>query len=412
MTKGKKMSINAERLWSQLEELSHIGRNADGSITRLPFTKEDRLAMDWLCQAMQEAGLQTHHDEAGNLIGEMPGSKRNEPCIALGSHYDTVLNGGAFDGTLGILAPLEALRTLHDEGYQPGRTIRLIAFKDEEGNRFSYGMVGSKAIAGLVTEEGLLAKDKKGITLYQAMKDFGLHPEKLTTCKMDDILAFIELHIEQHTTLETNKKQIGIVEGIKGIERFSIRILGESDHAGATPMAKRKDPVVAMSHWITQVTSCAKNYPGLVATIGKINTLPGEVNIICSEVCFSLDVRSLRKEDMDQLLAKMQEFSKSLEESQQVRIQISKEFSTDPCLCSPILGEKIRKICKQTGKSYQDVISGAGHDAMNLKNVTDIAMIFVPSVNGWSHRKEEYTKKEDCQAGAEVIYELLRELTN
>ncbi len=196
------MDINEDRLWSDIQELGRIGRNSDGGITRLSFTPQDRQAQDWLETRMRDAGLAVREDAAGNLIGELYGSRPEKPCVMCGSHYDTVPEGGRFDGTLGILSALEAVRRIREQGIATERTIRLAAFKDEEGSRFGYGMVGSKSICGILDPAGLTSRDKDGISLEQAMTDYGCRPRQLASCRMEDVGAYLELHIEQGKVLE------------------------------------------------------------------------------------------------------------------------------------------------------------------------------------------------------------------
>ena len=305
------MDINQDRLWWDIQELGRIGRSPDGGITRLAFTPQDRQAQDWLEARMRDAGLAVREDAAGNLIGELCGSRPEKPCVMCGSHYDTVPGGGQFDGTLGILSALEAVRRIREQGTVTERTIRLAAFKDEEGSRFGYGMVGSKSICGILDPEGLTSVDKDGISLEQAMADYGCRPGRLASCKMEDVGTYLELHIEQGKVLEDRGASIGVVSGIAGLVRYTVEIRGESGHAGATPMKARKDPVLAMCRWIDRVTELAGARESCVATVGSITAYPGARNVICERVVFSLDLRSIRQEDLREIAEEMERYGQS-----------------------------------------------------------------------------------------------------
>lgn len=402
--------INQERLWQDLTQLGRIGRTDAGGITRFPFTKEDREAGVYIENRMKEAGLIVRTDAAGNLIGTWKGTDETLPCVISGSHYDTVKEGGAFDGTLGILSAIEAVRTLREQGFVPKRTLRVIGFKDEEGNRFGYGMVGSKAITGRIDAAGLDSRDEDGITLFDAMKAYGLAPEHLADCKMDDAGLFVELHIEQGNVLASAHTTIGVVSGIAGLRRYTVEITGISGHAGATPMGLRHDPVPAMCTWIETVTRLATEKEGCVATVGRIETFPGVCNVICERVRFTLDIRSLREADIADIMNRMSDFGNTLPAASGIEVHMEETLRLPSLSCSEKYRALLSHICEEAGISRMPLVSGAGHDCMNFKDHCETAMIFVPSKHGWSHRKEEFTSKSDCAAGAQVLCRFLEEV--
>lgn len=404
------MVIHMKRLWEHIQILGEIGRNEDGSITRLPFTIEDHKAQELLKTWMLEAGMQVNIDAVGNIIGTYTGVDNHLQPVICGSHYDTVKCGGMFDGCLGVLSGIEVIQTMHEQGFIPLRSIQIIAFKDEEGNRFGYGMIGSKAISGNVDTSGFQSKDVEGITLYQAMCEAGLHPALYDTCKLDPY-AFIEVHIEQAKVLDNGNKAIGIVDGIAGLARYTITFKGESAHAGATPMHQRKDPVIAMSRWILYMRELASSYPHTVATIGDIHTYPGSCNIICDHVECSLDLRSIKDEIIVMIMQKMQVFQEQLTQEEGVIISISKEQVIGSAPCDTKLISMLEAICEKEDEPYLHIMSGAGHDCMNFKDVCPTAMIFVRSKDGYSHRKEEYSTMEDCGKGADILYKMLKKIT-
>lgn len=411
MKMERKKIINENRLWKHLRQLAEIGKNQDGSITRLPFTPQDRQAELLILTFMKEAGLETRRDAAGNLIGrwmpEDPAPVGGIAPIIAGSHFDTVLKGGAFDGCLGLLGAIEAVQTLRESGFSPSCPIYVIGFRDEEGNRFGYGMIGSRSICGKVKPEGLLSRDQDGICLKDAMTDFGLDPSRLDTCRIFPVRAMLELHIEQADMLEQTGNTIGIVEGIAGLERHTIRIEGNSAHAGATPMKCRKDPVPAMSRWILEITRMAQEREHCVATVGNIHTSPGACNIICDHVEFSLDLRSLRDQDRKEIMEEMEVLERQLESRDGIRItrRMDQEIPSAPC--DTRLKKSMEEICRKNGYSFCHLMSGAGHDSMNFSGLCPISMIFVPSVDGRSHRKEEFTSSRDCAAGVQVLMEMI-----
>lgn len=402
------MDIHAERLWQHIQELGKIGRHQDGSVTRLPFTKEDQEAKERIARWMQEAGLRVRVDAVGNVIGTYEGTNQELAPILTGSHFDTVKHGGIFDGCLGLLAGIEALQTMREQGIRPLRTIMVIGFKDEEGNRFGYGMVGSKSICGNFAKEGLQSRDEEGITLYEAMTMAGYQPHAFASCKMDAVHAFYELHIEQGKVLERNHCTIGIVQGISGLARYTIQIYGESNHAGATVMEDRHDPVLGMCHWIQHITKVVTQYEKSVVTIGEIHTYPGVCNVICDHVEFSVDLRSIDHRIMEEIVQEMKA-CQSHPELRELRIEMVLEQVLAPCPSHPDLCYALEDIAHQEHVSTMTLVSGAGHDCMNFKDVCPVAMIFVPSYHGYSHRKEEYSKKEDCAAGCQVLYRALCE---
>ena len=398
------MNIQENRLWNHIQELGMIGRAEDGSVTRLPFTKEDQQAETLLLKWMREAGLDTRVDAVGNVIGIYSGREPELPPVVCGSHFDSVVEGGIFDGCLGVLAGIEVLQTMKKQGIRPKRTHMVIGFRDEEGNRFGYGMVGSKSFCGVMGREGFQSTDANGYTLQEAMELAGFHPEDYTSCQ-SKAHRYYELHIEQGRILEDQDTAIGIVSGISALTRYTITFKGESAHAGATAMKHRIDPVVAMSAWISEITRLATLYPDTTATIGEIHTYPGACNIICDHVTCSLDIRSLKGEHIEEIMKKMEEFHKQSNSGVVMELQLEQHM--DACPSDHEVITLLDKICKEQGIPVVHLASGAGHDAMNFKNVCPIGMIFVRSVRGYSHRKEEYSRKEDCALGCELLYQIL-----
>lgn len=398
------MKIQSKRLWQHIQVLGQIGQNKDGSVTRLAFTDEDEQAALQIRNWMEEAGLEVSVDACGNIIGKLEGSQPELPPLVCGSHFDTVSQGGMFDGCLGVLAGIEALQTMTEEGYQPRRTILVIGFRDEEGNRFGYGMVGSKSVAGIFQPEGLQAMDEDEHTLQQIMNQRGYTPQDYISCRLHPY-AYFELHIEQASVLEEQNVPVGIVEGISALHRYTITVYGKSGHAGAIPMAQRCDPVPVMCQWITGITELAKEYPSTVATIGSIQTTPGVCNTICDHASFSLDIRSLKNETLEEILGKMRAREEHLPAG--IRIEWKLEQILTSCICEEAFQTDIEQICQEEEIPAVHLVSGAGHDCMNFKGVCPTSMIFVRSADGASHKKEEYSTSSDCAAGCQILYRML-----
>ncbi len=405
------MDINQDRLWNRIHSLGKIGVDKTGAITRWPFTKEDMQAKEWLKNEMIDVGLDVYEDHVGNVIGIYNPTNSTESPVISGSHYDTVINGGMFDGTLGLLSSLEVAQTLKENNIMLKRPFYVIGYKDEEGNRFGGGMIGSKVISGKVTDDDFLLKDANGLSLFEVIKNVGYHPERYKESKINPIYASLELHIEQGKVLEDNDCSVGIVEGIPYIRMYKIKIKGVSAHAGATPMNYRTDPVIAMCNWINEITHIVKNKPYTVATVGKINTFPGSSNVICDHVSLTLDIRSMENNMIDECLLEMKKYEKALEKT---GISITYELcqNIEGVKCEDRLKNMMESVMGNRHLSFTRLISGAGHDSQNFKNVCPIAMIFVKSKDGHSHRKEEYSSKEDCKNGANVLLDMVLKLCN
>lgn len=401
------MEIHANRLWNRLSELGRIGSYPDGSITRLSCTKEDAAARDWLIGEMSSAGLEVYVDAVGNVIGKLCGEDDSAPAVITGSHYDTVRHGGRFDGTLGLLSALEAVQTIIEQKKKLINTIYVIGYKDEEGNRFGFGMTGSRCIAGIMDPEGFQAKDSDGITMKEAMEQAGYSPANYSSCKISPIKCSVELHIEQATVLDREGLSLGVVEGIAHLLLYRVKITGHSGHAGANPMKGRHDPVVAMSEWITAITAEASKEKYCVATIGSIETAPGSFNVICESVTFTLDIRSMSVEEIQACLKRMDMIQDKIAKKHGVIIERTLVQELKGCPCDNTMKDRLDAIMVRNNIPHKRLMSGAGHDSQNYNGICPCAMIFVRSIDGYSHRKEEYSTPKDCANGAQVLYEML-----
>lgn len=403
--------IQIERLYQHIHELGLIGQDIHGGVTRFPYTDADERAKDYIIMIMKEAKLDVHVDAVGNIIGRRNGNNQN--VIICGSHIDTVKNGGNFDGCLGVLGAIEVLHTLHDQQVVLQDSIEVIVFKDEEGNRFSTGMIGSRSICGIFHKQDLQASDEQGITIQQAAHRLGYTIENYASCAYDfkKVKAYLELHIEQGSVLEKNQHSVGIVKGIAGLKRFDIAIHGVSGHSGAIPMLDRVDPVIAFSRLALFMNEHIKKYQDAVMTIGEIHVSPGACNIICDCLTFSLDVRSLCMNDIELFMHRVNAYLDSLL-SDGFTYQIKERQHLQSALCDQHLQQIMRNHMIEMKNTSFSLISGAGHDAMNFYGKCPMGMIFVRSKQGYSHRPEEYSSMQDCADGATLLYNTLVSVSN
>lgn len=404
--------INGNRLWERIHELGEIGKETDGGITRFSFTKNHRLAKNVVAKYMEEAGLEVNEDHAGNLIGTKTGSEPQAPSVLIGSHIDTVKHGGKFDGALGVLAGIEVLQTMKEKGIEPKHSIEVIAFSDEEGGRFNFGMIGSRALTGKLSQHDLERKDQDGISIFDAIKNEGLDPTKIPGLKRDkqSIKCYLELHVEQGKVLETNQLPVGIVSGIAGPLWMKWNLVGESGHAGATPMYMRKDPLQVFAKIASKVDALARSNPNTVATIGKVNVKPGGVNIIPEEIEFTLDLRDIDENARNLVEKEIISYGEEICKKHQITMRTTTLQRIDPVLCSKEIQQLIEESCREHQINTMTLPSGAGHDAMQFNDVCPIGMIFVRSKDGISHNPKEFSSKEDCEIGTNILYSVIIKL--
>lgn len=411
-TWGEICLINQMRLWQRLNEVSEIGKQAQGGITRLSFTREERQVKDLVASYMEEAGLVVREDAIGNLIGRKEGKCEGESTLIIGSHLDSVPLGGNFDGPLGVLAGVEVLQTMKEHGITTDHPIEVIAFTDEEGGRFQFGMIGSRALAGTLTPEHLQNTDRDGISIEKAMRESGLDPQLICEAAREQgtVKAYIELHIEQGKILETSQQSVGIVSGIAGPLWMKWTLTGEAGHAGATPMGTRKDPLITAAILIQAVEQEVKKYPNAVGTVGQISVKPGGVNVIPGQVEFSLDLRDIDEEIRNRLENQIVAYAKEICEERQIALETETLQRVAPAPCSTGIQEIIEQACLSFGLNTTVLPSGAGHDGMQLKELCPIGMIFIRSKDGISHNPAEWSSSEDCADGANVLYHTVLKL--
>lgn len=411
------METKVERIQRDIETLAQYSQVQGIGCTRYTYTKEFAQARDYIVSQMKAAGLSVREDAVGTVIGRMEGRNPSAPIIMTGSHFDTVKTGGRFDGAAGVVAALETARTLHDEGFVPERPIEFVALPEEEGARFGGGLFASRAMCGQLYENELETyKDSDGVSVAQAMREYGLDPAKADEArrKKGEIDMFLELHIEQGPVLENEKVDVGIVEAIVGIKCFNVYVYGRSDHAGTTPMNMRADTMLATARAIVAGTDKARELDdGTVVTFGRVETQPGAFNIVAKETLFDIDCRSKTLESVDKVIdAVRASLERSQAENAGLSFRIVEKLTAQPVLMKPEIQELLEKEAAQAGISTRKMLSGAGHDAMVMGSLCDVAMIFVPSKGGRSHVPEEWTDYEDLRKGVELLCRCVRQLAS
>ena len=402
---GNEVGLKIEEMLCQLADATRI----DGEIWRAAYTPEDKNAKNILREWIEDLGLEYREDAIGNVYGRFPGT---EPGTVLtGSHLDTVKNGGKYDGALGVVTGVAALGYLKESGFVPKHSLEVVGLMEEEGSRFATGCQGSRAICGTLKEEDLEEVGRDGVTLREALVSAGYQPEALKSVKRDDIRAIVELHIEQGPVLESEQKQIGIVDSIVGIVNYELTIQGSQNHAGTTSMPLRHDPVVAAAEFITESTrQMMEQAPSATLTYGAMQVFPGMQNVIADRVNLLIDMRDGSEEELLQDEAILKRALDSIE-SKGFKIRFGQNHWLKSAQRDPNVIRVIEQHCKEKHLAYKHMNSGAGHDSMVFGKVFPTAMIFVPSIGGISHNPAEATAISDIQTGFELLCDVLKELS-
>jgi allantoate deiminase len=405
--------INKERLFQRLMELGEIGKQPSGGVTRLALTEEDRQGLELVASYMKEAGLSVRRDAVGNLIGRKEGTNPQAPLVVTGSHTDTVIEGGMFDGALGVLGAIEALQTMHEQGMMTEHPIEVCVYRDEEGVRFNgAGLSGARGTVGGIVPERLLHADKQGITIAEALRANGLDPERIGEAARPEgsVKAHVELHIEQGKVLESLELSVGVVTGICCASRMRVTIRGEADHAGTTPMNIRRDPLVAAAEIIQAVEYEAARNGTSVGTVGQIQAFPGAVNVIPGEVRFTIDIRDISDQALGEVSDAIRLRAAEICGNRKVDLQIQVLGQGIPKPCSEVVQSSIRKALHLLDLNVYSLPSGAGHDSGAFAKFCPMGMIFIRSQNGISHNPAEWSSPEDCADGVNVLYYTLLDL--
>ncbi|MBN3520252.1 Zn-dependent hydrolase [Algoriphagus lutimaris] len=394
--------VNRKRIEDRIQALAKYGQDENGHGYRVAYTQGDIEGRKWLIDLMEQAGLNTRIDAGGNIIGSRNGKNPKLKPIGFGSHIDMVPDGGNYDGTLGSLSALEVIEVLNEKKIITEHPLEVIVFGNEEG-----GLIGSKAMVGKLTQEGLQQVSQSGLVMGEGIRAIGGNPEEIGSAerKKGDLHAWLELHIEQGGILESENLQIGVVEGIVGILDCEITVEGFANHAGTTPMILRKDALLAASKLTVAVNEVINSVPGTqVGTVGKIEALPGAYNVVPGKVMMGLEIRDLSFEKIEMLLGQIQERAQAIAEETKTTITFRREPSFNlPALTDASVQLKIQESAKALGLKTKHMQSGAGHDTQQISLIAPVGMIFVPSVGGISHSPNEFTKTEDMENGANVL---------
>ena len=402
----------AGRIARDLEHLKQYTATPGNGCTRLPFTKEARDAVNYLKELMTEAGLEVTEDAAGNVIGTLKGEDPDAPCVMMGSHYDSVVNGGDYDGIAGVICAIEVARILKEEGFVPKRNFVVVGFCDEEGMRFGTGYFGSGAMLGhRDVEYTKKFADTDGVTIYDAMKGYGLDPEKIgeAAWKEGSIGQFLEAHIEQGPVLDAEGTELGLVEGIVGIQRYMVTVHGRADHAGTTPMDMRMDAVDAATKVISKIADWAREKAdGTVSTVGYINTVPGGMNIVAEKVEFTVDIRSMNNDNINDITNRIRKALDKEVAEYGGSYEMDNKLTITPVHLSSEMLDFMEEDCKERGYTYRRMPSGAGHDSLEIGQSIPTVMIFTPSKEGRSHCPVEFTKYSEFAKASVIMKDLAK----
>jgi len=393
---------NPDRMEQRIKTLGEFGTNPEGGVSRVAFSDADLAGRAYIMDLMREAGLSVRVDTAGNIIGRREGSEAGLPVIMFGSHIDSVPGGGNYDGDVGVIGAIEVVQLLKENGISTRHPLEVVSFTDEEG-----GLIGSRAMVGKLSDSTLEVTSHSGMTIRDGIRNVGGDPNRLDLAERQpgELLAFIELHIEQGAFLYEENIDIGVVEGIVGIRWWDVTVEGFANHAGTTPMNKRWDAMVSAAELTLAINHVATTMPGRqVATVGRIRAEPGAPNVIPGEVVMSLEIRDLDAWKIQQVFEQIQVEAKQIADVRFTPIRFSEiDVASPPAPTDQQMRRIISSSADELGMSFKLMPSGAGHDAQDMTHIAPTGMIFVPSVNGVSHSPKEFTSPEDMANGASVL---------
>jgi len=402
MTSRSNLTINPQRLWDALMETAKFGATPKGGIKRLTVSDEDKKVRDWFKAQCEALGCTVSVDTVGNMFALRPGRNNKLVPIAMGSHLDTQPTGGKFDGVLGVLGALEALRSMVDLGYETNAPVMIVNWTNEEGSRFAPAMLCSGVYAGVFTEDFAYTRaDRDGITLGDELTRIGYKgKEPVGSHKFQ---AMFELHIEQGPILEAEQKMVGVVTGVQGMRWYEVTVRGQEAHTGATPMLLRKNALVGAARMIESINQIGLDHLPGVASVGLIENRPNSRNVVPGEVFFTVDLRHPDETVLDRMEAAYQAAIPRIAQDLKLEAEEKRIWKSPAVKFAPDLIDCVRHGAEQAGFSTRDMASGAGHDAAYIARVAPTTMIFVPCLGGLSHNEAESTSFDECAAGAQVL---------
>ena len=403
------VSTKFESASASLDELARIGGGPDGGVTRIAWSPELFDAYTWVGDRLRELGLDVDVDAAGNLIATWDTGSGSP--VVVGSHLDTVPSGGRFDGVLGVVAAMHAVHKLKEEGFEPERPLWVVAFMDEEGTRFDAALFGSRAFSGEdVTNLGARV-DAAGVTLRDAMSAAGYDIERAGAAgRVAEVGAYLELHIEQGPTLEAAGVEIGVVTSIVGLRGYRVRLAGQANHAGTTPMSLRRDALAGAARIALELREAARTREAVTANVGKLTVAPGGANVVPGLADFTIDVRATTPAEMTELEELVEEVVGRIAAEEGLEAELEQTFALEPLALDASLVDLVERAAAAEGASSLRLPSGAGHDAMLVGRRAPAAMLFVPSRGGVSHSPDEYSSPQHVELGVRVLTSALREL--
>ena len=396
----KPFAVNGARLNGWLAQFDRIGRTA-GGINRVAYSEADLAGRAFARELFAQSGLQWRLDAAGNMLARVPGTDASKAPILIGSHIDSVTDGGNYDGPVGSFGAIEVARSLAEQKVRLRHPLEVVVWQNEEG-----GTIGSKIAVGLLTPADLEKVARSGKTVREGIGIIGGDVSRLNEAvrKKGDIAGYIELHIEQGGLLEKASKQIGVVEGIVGLRWFEITVTGFSNHAGATPMDQRQDAMLAAAKFTVAVNEAIRSESGRqVATVGRLNVTPNTTNVIPGQVVLTVDLRDLDQSKIDRFTARFEQIAREIGTATSTKFSFTQLVNSAPAISDARLLGVIESSATALGLSHQRMPSGAGHDAQEVAHIAPMAMIFVPSVGGISHSPKEFSRADDITHGANVL---------
>ena len=397
----RNLAINAERLWGEIMETAAIGGTPKGGVCRLTLTDFDRQVRDWFKVRAEQLGCRVTIDDMGAMFARRDGVA-NVPPIAFGSHLDTQPTGGKFDGVLGTLAALEALRTLVEAGYETYAPIEVVNWTNEEGSRFAPAMVSSGVFAKVLEKDWAQSRQDRGGTTFAAALD-AIGYRGTERCGEHPLSAFFELHIEQGPILEAEGKDIGVVTGVQAMRWYEVTVTGQDTHTGTTPMHLRKNALLGAARLIEAIDTIGRKHAPGVATVGRIENRPNSPNVVPGEVFFMVDLRHPDGGALDAMEADFRAALPAICEPLGLGVSMQRIWDQPELRFDAECVAAVRRAAALTGYSSRDIVSGAGHDAAYVSRVAPAAMIFVPCRGGISHNEAEFSSKEQCAKGAQVL---------
>ncbi|MGA7716671.1 MAG: allantoate amidohydrolase [Bradyrhizobium sp.] len=406
---GRGASPLGEEIVGRINRLAEISEAPD-NLTRIFLTPELRAAADLIMTWMREAGMSAHLDAIGNVCGRYEGERLGLPCLMLGSHYDTVRDAGRWDGPLGVLTAISCVADLNKRGRRFPFAIEVVGFADEEGVRFASTLLGSRAVAGTFNERVLASKDSAGVSMREALVQFGLDPDDIGAAARvrGQLLAYVELHIEQGPVLEARGLPVGVVSAIAGATRLAARLTGMAGHAGTVPMALRRDALAGAAECIAAIEQlCRADDGGLVGTVGYLHAMPGATNVIPGQAHFTIDMRAPTDTHRNRAVTEMVRQIEAIAKRRKLELQLDVTHENRTVPCAPWLKAQIAEAAAAEDYPVFELASGAGHDGMAMVDIADVAMVFVRCRGGISHHPDEHVEVADADAGARVLLRLI-----